>query len=121
MKPRLLDLYCGAGGCTRGYQMAGFHVTGVDLVRSSNYCGDDFIQADALEALGDQLGARRSLEAAIRREPKNYEPLLALGTYLAYSWNEPNVGRAVLERAALLSGGDPSVSVILETLPPPNP
>lgn len=49
MKPRLLDLFCGAGGCTRGYQMAGFHVTGVDLVESPRYCGNDFIQADALE------------------------------------------------------------------------
>lgn len=49
MKPRLLDLFSGAGGCTRGYQMAGFHVTGVDLVESPNYCGDDFILADALE------------------------------------------------------------------------
>ena len=25
-RPRLLDLFCGAGGATRGYQMAGFEV-----------------------------------------------------------------------------------------------
>lgn len=31
MRPRLLDLFCGAGGATRGYQLAGFHVTGVDI------------------------------------------------------------------------------------------
>lgn len=48
MKPRLLDLFCGAGGCTRGYQLAGFHVTGVDLHPQPNYCGDEFHQADAL-------------------------------------------------------------------------
>lgn len=48
-RPRLLDLFSGAGGATRGYQLAGFHVTGVDLVASPNYCGDDFIQADALD------------------------------------------------------------------------
>lgn len=47
MKPRLLDLFCGAGGATRGYQMAGFHVTGVDLEGQPNYCGDAFYQADA--------------------------------------------------------------------------
>ena len=46
---KLLDLFCLAGGATRGYQLAGFHVTGVDLVASPNYCGDDFIQADALD------------------------------------------------------------------------
>jgi DNA (cytosine-5)-methyltransferase 1 len=31
MKPKLLDLFCGAGGAARGYQLAGFHVTGVDI------------------------------------------------------------------------------------------
>ena len=31
MKPRLLDLYCCEGGASRGYELAGFDVTGVDL------------------------------------------------------------------------------------------
>ena len=31
MKPRALDLFCCAGGATRGLQEAGFHVTGVDI------------------------------------------------------------------------------------------
>jgi DNA (cytosine-5)-methyltransferase 1 len=48
-RPRLLDLFCGGGGATRGYQLAGFHVTGVDLAASPNYCGDEFHQADALD------------------------------------------------------------------------
>lgn len=48
-RPKLLDLYCGAGGAARGYQQAGFHVTGVDLHPQPNYAGDLFVQADAVE------------------------------------------------------------------------
>jgi DNA (cytosine-5)-methyltransferase 1 len=48
-KPRLLDLFCKAGGATRGYQEAGFYVVGVDIESQPHYCGDEFIQADALE------------------------------------------------------------------------
>lgn len=47
-KPRALDLFSGAGGATKGLQRAGFHVTGVDLTRQPHYCGDAFLEADAL-------------------------------------------------------------------------
>lgn len=47
-RPRLLDLFCGAGGSARGYQLAGFHVTGIDNRPQPRYVGDLFIQADAL-------------------------------------------------------------------------
>lgn len=47
-KPLAYDVYCGAGGATKGYQDAGFYVIGVDIRPQKNYCGDEFIQMDAL-------------------------------------------------------------------------
>jgi DNA (cytosine-5)-methyltransferase 1 len=52
-QPNLLDLGCCQGGATRGYQLAGFRVTGVDRDQQPRYCGDEFIQADALEYLAE--------------------------------------------------------------------
>lgn len=45
---RILDLFCGVGGATRGYQLAGHDVTGVDIDPQPDYIGDEFAQRDAL-------------------------------------------------------------------------
>ena len=45
---RALDLFCCAGGATRGLQLAGYHVTGVDCDPQPRYIGDRFVLGDAM-------------------------------------------------------------------------
>jgi DNA (cytosine-5)-methyltransferase 1 len=61
--PRLLDLFCGAGGASQGYVRAGFRVTGVDLVPQPYY-PHDFRQADAMDLEPDYLASFDAIHAS---------------------------------------------------------
>jgi DNA (cytosine-5)-methyltransferase 1 len=63
VKPRLLDLVCGAGGCSVGYARAGFEVVGVDVVSQPNY-PFEFVQGDALSFLRSDHGRFDAIHAS---------------------------------------------------------
>jgi DNA (cytosine-5)-methyltransferase 1 len=97
-KLKAIDLFCKAGGATKGLQSAGFHVTGVDKDPQPNYCGDDFIQADALtvDLSGfDFIWASPPCQFASKLTEKKYRP------------NHPNL--IPQTRARLIATGKPYV------------
>lgn len=67
-RPRLLDLFCGAGGAGTGYHRAGFDVVGVDIEPQQRY-PFDFQQADALEYILELAGYANGLYDAIHASP----------------------------------------------------
>jgi DNA (cytosine-5)-methyltransferase 1 len=76
-RPRLLDVYCGAGGAGTGYHRAGFEVTGLDVARQPNY-PFGFVQRDAIEALAD-AGFLARYDAVHASPPCQHQALATLG------------------------------------------
>ena len=62
-KPKLLDLFCCAGGAGVGYNRAGFEVVGVDIKPQPNY-PFRFIQADALALAPEFISSFDAIHAS---------------------------------------------------------
>lgn len=52
--PKLLDLFCGAGGASMGYSRAGFDVTGIDIKHGKRY-PFNYIRGDVMNLTVDDL------------------------------------------------------------------
>lgn len=68
-QPEVLDLYSCQGGATKGYQLAGFKVTGVDKDPQPKYCGDEFRQSDAIAYVMRNLEEIRNRYVFVHASP----------------------------------------------------
>ena len=123
MRPRLLDLFCGAGGAAVGYHRAGFEVVGVDIKPQPHY-PFVFHQMDALDVTGVMLTYWWGAEAvhasppcqwgtAYKRRPnhvKDHPNLVAVtrkllqATGLPYVIEQPEGSRTAMEDPIRLCG-----------------
>jgi DNA (cytosine-5)-methyltransferase 1 len=104
VRPRLLDLFCGAGGCSVGYHRAGFDVVGVDIDPQPNY-PFEFHQGDALE-LGAEMW--RDFDAIHASPPcQSYLNLGKVNRALGREYEHPDLIDPV--RAELVDRGLPYV------------
>jgi len=119
-RPKLLDLFCCAGGCSMGYYDAGFDITGVDIEPRLSY-PFEFIEADALEVLADHdflnqydvIHAsppcqRYSVAASAWGNAETHPDLLPPTREALRSWGGPhlieNVPTAPMDHALLICG-----------------
>ena len=62
-RPRLLDLFCGAGGAATGYHQAGFSIVGVDIDPQPSY-PFQFIQSDVFDIDSDFIATFDAVHAS---------------------------------------------------------
>ncbi|MGW5229634.1 DNA methylase [Nocardia niigatensis] len=102
-RPKLLDLYCCAGGAAVGYDRAGFEVVGVDIDPQPDY-PFEFHQADAIEFLNAHA---HGFDAVHASPPCQASTALTAGTNQAMAHKYPQLIPAT--RDALTATGLPWV------------
>lgn len=110
--PRLLDLYCCAGGAGEGYRRAGFDVTGVDINPQPRN-PHRFIHADALEYLRDHGHEYDAIHAS---------PPCQAHTAMKTMWNaKDHVDLIPATRELLVKSGRPWIMENVPGAPLANP
>lgn len=99
---KVLDLFCGVGGASKGYADAGFEVVGVDINPQPDY-PYKFVQANALDML-DMLGEFDLVHASA---PCQYDAAITRGTNKHLRHTYPDL--IGLTRAMLEASGKPYV------------
>lgn len=104
-KPRLLDLFCCAGGAGMGYHRAGFDVVGVDINPQPNY-PFEFHQADAV---GFALDHDHEFDAIHASPPCQANIAITAGNRGRDGWVDDHVNLVPATREALTWIGKPWV------------
>jgi hypothetical protein len=116
MRPRLLDLFSGAGGGAVGYDRAGFEVVGVDKEPQPHY-PFEFIRADAMTVLAtfDEFRWAHGDFAAIHASP----PCQHHANVTSWRGDQGNHPDLLTPTLAILAGMDPPwvVENVPEALP----
>lgn len=88
-KPRILDLFCCAGGAGVGYARAGFEVTGYDVVQRDHY-PLEFVRGNALDVLRRVVDGRIRADAIHASPPCQAKCTLTKGTnkHLASNYDD---------------------------------
>ena len=108
-RPRLLDLFCGAGGAAVGYHRAGFDVVGVDLAPQPRF-PFDFVQADAMSLDTEYLASFDVVHAS--------PPCQAYSDLAARNGNADDWPRLIEPvRAMLMATGRPYIIENVEGAP----
>lgn len=120
-QPRLLDAFCCIGGAARGYQQAGFEVTGIDIQVQTAYVGDHFVLGDAVEFIHEHGAEYDVIHASPpcqaysapnrgtnkhrgKRHPELIDATRAALESTGRPWIMENVGGAPLSRHLMLCG-----------------